>query len=226
MQPPLLAIDCSFGGYSLALHLPGRSPLVRTAAEHPTTSIIAAIDELLGQARLDLRALAGIACGVGPGLFSGIRASVATAAGIAYVHGLEVGCVPTPLAVAAAASKARSILVAQPAHRGHCYLAGYRNDNGWSETLAPSLHALARLPALDPSARLCLHASLEAGRFAAFAGGRENFVGSELAPSVGKLALQETGGPVRVAKALDVRPHYVRDKVALTKQERGAGMKL
>ena len=48
------------------------------------------IRELLAEAGLDMRALAGIACGRGPGTFTGTRVAVATMQGIAVALGARV----------------------------------------------------------------------------------------------------------------------------------------
>ena len=227
MSPPILAIDCSFGGYSLALFTAADSPpLACHSRSHPTESIIADIDMLLTKAQLRVEELGALACGIGPGLFSGIRASVATATGIAFVHDLPVYCVPTPLAVAHA-NEATQTFVAHPAHIGYCYLSAYEKNGAWQEKLAPTLYSLDQPLAIEESWPLCLHEKLRNQVDKLKIGNQPHFFdGAKLAANVGELSLAYDEPIVMRRNAMDAKPLYVRNKVALTKQERIDGVRL
>lgn len=223
----ILAIDCSFGGHSVALLRKGRrAPATRHAPRvHASAGIIDSIDEVLSQSGVRAADLEAIACGIGPGNFSGIRSACGVAQGLSLVHGTGVAQVPTTLALAHASGCGKAI-VAYPAHRGHCYLAAYDGKAGrLRERLAPSLWPLDGLPRLAGDWEVCArkmpgNRDLLAGCAKGKASVRTAWRGS-LAPAIAELglAMKEAG---RLAAASEVRPLYVRNKVALTIEERKA----
>lgn len=79
--------------------------------------------------------LDAIACGVGPGSFTGIRIGVATAATLAYAAGLPVVAVGSLHGIAANAPTPR-VLVALDARRGQVFCA--RFPEGAYEVLPPA----------------------------------------------------------------------------------------
>ncbi len=88
-------------------------------------------EQLLEEARLAPTDLDGVACGVGPGSFTGIRVAVATAATLAYAADLPVVDVGSLHGIAAnAASDAPHVLVALDARRGNVFCAWFERTDG------------------------------------------------------------------------------------------------
>jgi tRNA threonylcarbamoyladenosine biosynthesis protein TsaB len=89
--PRILAIDVSGPGGGAALLGPSGllvdlvPPAVRRGRD-----LVPAVRRLLALARMEARELDLVACGVGPGSFTGIRIGIATAAGLAYAAGRPV----------------------------------------------------------------------------------------------------------------------------------------
>lgn len=82
----------------------------------------------LGRAGIEARALAAVACGRGPGTFTGTRVAVATAKGLAYGLGRPVVPVSTLAAVAASLGprQSGSVLAVVDARRGEVYGGRFR----------------------------------------------------------------------------------------------------
>jgi tRNA threonylcarbamoyladenosine biosynthesis protein TsaB len=87
----ILAIDTTTEACSAALRI-GEEVLARS--EEPgrghADRILDMVDEILAEAGTALSALDGIAAGIGPGAFTGVRISVATAQGLAFGAALPV----------------------------------------------------------------------------------------------------------------------------------------
>lgn len=77
-------------------------------------------------AGIEARALAAVACGRGPGTFTGTRVAVATAKGLAYGLGRPVVPVSTLAAVAASSGHAGTVLAVVDARRGEVYGGRFR----------------------------------------------------------------------------------------------------
>src|SRR5256885_15670918 len=75
------------------------------------------VDALLRQAGLHTRDLEGLAVGVGPGSFTGVRIGLSTARGVALALGIPVASVSTLDALAAGAPRAAPVL-ATPLREG------------------------------------------------------------------------------------------------------------
>jgi len=69
--------------------------------------VLPAIDRMLQDAGIPLEALGGLAVGIGPGSFTGLRIGLSTAKGLAYATGLPVAAVPTLEAMAWVLPEAR-----------------------------------------------------------------------------------------------------------------------
>lgn len=91
--------------------------------------LLRAIEEVLARAGLAVSAIAAVACGRGPGSYTGVRIAVATAKGLA--HGLRVPLVGfgTSDAVAHRIERAGLIGVATDAMRGEVYPALFRRES-------------------------------------------------------------------------------------------------
>src|SRR3954469_21692554 len=145
----LLAIETSTEFCSLAL---GRGGEVRSAhfnaGQRHAELILGSIERLLADAGLKLSDLDGIAYGMGPGAFTGLRIACGVTQGLALARGLPVVGVGTLEALAEEfASKQggnggiRKIIACLDARMGEVYHAAYRrsgpdSDPGAWETIS------------------------------------------------------------------------------------------
>lgn len=190
--------------------------------------ILGMVDAVLEEAGMSLSMLDGIAASIGPGAFTGVRISVAVAQGLAFGAGLPVVAVTTLEALASrilnrgaagalacldarmgevywgcfAANAERGLIAAGAARVGPPASVGLPATgvyHGIGRGFA-AYPALAALPGLqvDPSDRQALPDAREFARLGAL-----------------RLGLGEGLDPA------DLRPLYLRDKVALTEAERG-----
>jgi tRNA threonylcarbamoyladenosine biosynthesis protein TsaB len=90
---PLLAIETSTATARVAVVAAGGDGVLaareKTAARH-SSNLLGLVDETLGSAGLRLRDLGAIACGAGPGSFTGLRVGLAVAKGLALPTGLPL----------------------------------------------------------------------------------------------------------------------------------------
>jgi tRNA threonylcarbamoyladenosine biosynthesis protein TsaB len=93
--------------------------------------LVPAVRWVLEQAEVDPGALAGVAVGTGPGLFTGLRVGVATAKALAQAWGLPMVAVPSLDLIAFAHRHAhRAICPVIDARRGEVFTALYRHVPG------------------------------------------------------------------------------------------------
>src|SRR2546426_3105772 len=96
-----------------------------------------AIRYIAGQAGIEMRSLAGVAVGIGPGLFTGMRVGVATAKSIAQA--LRIPIIGTPsldLLAYGVRHSPRLICTAVDARRGEVFTAFYRQVPGGVQRLS------------------------------------------------------------------------------------------
>lgn len=197
-----------------------------------SAALLPALMGLLEEAGLKLAQLDAVGFGRGPGAFTGVRTACAVAQGLAFGAGKPVLALDTLMAVAEDACRqgaSDDLWVAVDARMGECYAAHYRRvDSAWHAVEAPALHAPAELAARVmavagelPQAEVA-GTSLDAHRahWEALAAARW----PQAAPRAAALlalarAAWARGEALDAAQAL---PLYVRDKVALTTEERSA----
>jgi len=230
MDPCLLALDSSTDALALALHTPqGRWQLNEPGGAAASARIVPAVRELLQQAGVGLAALDAIAFGAGPGAFTGLRTACAVAQGLAFGAGKPVLPLDSLQIVAedawgTAPAAAGLHWVAVDARMDEAYAAAYNRttDGGWSAAVAPALYTL---PALAEAWQQHPPAAIAGNALAVFRG-RLPSTGASCVPelsdrasALGRLARQawRRGGAIDPALAL---PLYLRDKVALTTEER------
>jgi len=145
--PPLLALDTSTPTARVALLSPDGACLQageKTAARH-SANLLGLCDEVLRAAAVRVADLGAIACGAGPGSFTGLRVGLAVAKGLALPSSLPLVLVSSLQALArdlAASAPAASLLVpCIDAGKGQVYAHVYsaagepRGDDDW--VLAP-----------------------------------------------------------------------------------------
>ena len=223
----LLVLDTSTEFCSAALWLDGEVRARRVlAGQQHSSLLLPMVDELLRESALSLRQLDGIAYGAGPGSFTGLRIACAVTQGLAFGAGLPVVGIST-LESIAEQTGADKVLTVLDARMAEVYWAAYqREPTGWRCVIEPAL-ALpesVRVPdgdgwvgagngfvALGDVLRPCL-----ASRLAR--------IDDALMPDAAAMAplaaaAFERGEGMDAALAA---PIYLRDKVALTVDERRA----
>lgn len=138
----LLAIDTSTEFCSAALWLDGavRAQRVHAGQLH-SALLLTMVDTLLKEAGLGLRELDGIAYGAGPGSFTGLRIACAVTQGLALGTDLPVFGVST-LASLAQQTEAGRVLTVLDARMAEVYWAAYeRTPTGWMCVTEPMLSA-------------------------------------------------------------------------------------
>lgn len=223
----LLVLDTSTEWCSAALWLDGRIQARRVlAGQRHSSLLLPMVDELLREAAISLHQLDGIGYGSGPGSFTGLRIACAVTQGLAFGAGLPVVGIST-LESIAEQTGANKVLTVLDARMAEVYWAAYERDGtGW-RTLTPPQLALPESVVLP-----------EAGDWV---GAGNGFValGDVLRPrlSAQLMRIDDTLMPDAAAMAplvarafargegLDAAlaaPVYLRDKVALTVDERRA----
>ena len=221
----LLAIDTSTEYCSAALWLDGAVyPRRIHAGQLHSALLLPMIDELLQEADLTLRQLNGIAYGVGPGSFTGLRIACAVTQGLAFGADLPVLGVST-LASIAQQTDAERVLTVLDARMAEVYWAAYeRTGPDW---------ACVSEPVLSASEWVCMPDDREwigAGNgFAALEvillsrlQSQLQSIRADVMPDAAAIAILAAPAFARgegIDAALAI-PLYLRDKVAMTTDER------
>jgi tRNA threonylcarbamoyladenosine biosynthesis protein TsaB len=100
------------------------------AADQASVRLMPRIAGVLAGAGIEARTLAAVACGRGPGTFTGSRVAVASAMGLAYGLGRPVVPVSTLAALAASAGHEGTVLAVLDARRGEVYGGCWRCGGG------------------------------------------------------------------------------------------------
>ena len=226
----ILALDAATEACSVALLANGGiiSRTIGSGKGH-AVKILSLAEELMAEAQVSLSMLDGVAASIGPGAFTGVRISVAVAQGLAFGADLKVVAVTTleALALQVLEDPDRRALACLDARMGEVYWGCFAWDAArgviqsgplrvgppGSVSLDPSgqywgvgrgfsaYPELARLPGV----------TTDAARSAALPNARE----------IARLgALRLAAG--EALDAADLKPLYLRDKVAFTEAERAA----
>lgn len=223
----LLVIDTSTEWCSAALWLDGRILARRVlAGQQHSSLLLPMVDELLRESATSLRQLDGIGYGAGPGSFTGLRIACAVTQGLALGADLPVVGVST-LESIAEQTGAANVLAVLDARMAEVYWAAYQRDNaGWRCVTEPAL-------ALPES--VCVPAGndwMGAGNgFAALGEVLRPRLAAHLTRIDDSLMPDAAAMAVLAAQAFErgegmdaalAAPIYLRDKVALTIDERRA----
>jgi tRNA threonylcarbamoyladenosine biosynthesis protein TsaB len=223
----ILAIDTATELCGVAL-LHGNREIARTenVGQKHSDRVLPLVDAILAEAGLRMSEIDAFAFGAGPGSFTGLRIACGVVQGLAYACGRPVVAVGNLRALAANAfvsrPRAPSALAAIDARMHEAYCGVYRNDEEVSEVRAPAIEAPAALPEIVRESGIALVAGDALTVFADVWTG----LAVDRCPSaragaaeIARLAQIDflRGRAVRAAEAM---PVYVRDRVALTIDER------
>jgi tRNA threonylcarbamoyladenosine biosynthesis protein TsaB len=227
----LLAFDTSTEFLSIALQVDGR--LWSFNAEAGATAsqrILPEIERLLEQASIKLTDLDGIAFGAGPGAFTGVRIACGVAQGLAFGANLPVVAINTLMAVAEASGE-QQVIVCQDARMGEIYFAAYAlNDAIW-QTISPAIVCKPELaPVLDGDGWVGAGsgwAAYEPMLQSKYASQLKAILPQVTPTAQAVLALAKPLFEAGLTQAAhEVAPIYIRNRVALTTQERTQGLRL
>jgi tRNA threonylcarbamoyladenosine biosynthesis protein TsaB len=232
----LLALDTATEACSVAL-LTERgliSDTVEIGRGH-AQEILGMVDRILAEGGTTLASLSGIAAGIGPGSFTGVRVSVAVAQGLAFGAGLPVVPVTSleALAIEAIDVGAQRVLACLDARMGEVYWACFAAEvSGMLSAVGPSMvgpPTAVALPSGGASSAARQYRGVGRG-FAAYPalcalpGLIVESGASSALPQARAIARL---GAARLAAGAGIdaeflEPLYLRDKVAMTEAERGA----
>jgi tRNA threonylcarbamoyladenosine biosynthesis protein TsaB len=222
----LLAIETSTELCSVAL-LRDEALFVEEAmaGNRHTEMAVPMIRRVLARAHLQPAQMDAFAFGQGPGSFTGIRIACGIVQGLAFACARPVVAVPSLLALAEQSNE-RRVLAALDARMNEAYLAAYaRNGDDWDEVLAPRLADAASVPPLPGRQWAATGSGFERLDWLreAYRDSVQMRFGGDLprAGAVARLAARRFARGAAVA-AEDAAPLYLRDKVALTSEERRA----
>ena len=228
-SPTLIALETSTELASVALWHRGQViSRESSGAQTHSMNVPGLIQSLLKEAGLTLAQCGAIAFGCGPGSFTGVRTACGLAQGLAFGAQLPVVPVVTLLAMAERArveGAGNEVLAVLDARMGEVYWAQYRYDAGeqsWQIVTEPRLSGAASVAQQEKPA-ICGNGLI------AYANDMSHL--SDLihrpdvmphAIDVGRLALSAIASG-NTLPARDAQPLYLRNKVALTTQERLTG---
>ena len=230
---PILALDTATESVSAAV-LASHGLFLKTENERNKHSerLLPLADAVLKEAGVELEAVSAIAFGAGPGAFTGLRVACGVAQGLAWALDKPVVCVSN-LAATASAARNRGIygrvLVALDARMGECYVGVYDcSDRGIAEVAGATLEDPEQVYRLVQQYEV---KTLVGSAFEAYADkiGRIDLpVYARVVADAASIAhvafeMNERGETTMPALAA---PLYVRNRVALTIEQRRNGEKL
>ncbi|AMO99829.1 tRNA threonylcarbamoyl adenosine modification protein YeaZ [Collimonas arenae] len=227
----ILAIETSTELASAAILRDGQM-IIRetTGVQTHSQSILPMVQSLLAEAGIGLAQCDGLAFGVGPGSFTGVRTACGIVQGLAFGADLPVLPVVTLEAMAQACRDLNGtgeVLAILDARMGEVYWAQYRFDGAaWKEIVAPTLSSPAQvMPLAGGSSPLQACGNGLSAYASAFAAASFAATGlPAIMPHARQIAL--LGGVAlaqgRGLSAVEAQPLYLRNKVALTTAERAA----
>jgi tRNA threonylcarbamoyladenosine biosynthesis protein TsaB len=213
------AFETSTEWCSVALWLDGELRAAEQRAGHRHGELaLPMLESLLAGARLAMAGLEAVAFGAGPGSFTGLRIACGIAQGIAFARGLPV-CGISSLEAMADELGAPRVVACLDARMGEVYYAALEKTQAgrWREVVPAQCVAPARAP--RPPGEGWVGCG---NGFAAYGDLGLAAVYPEVHPgaaAVARLAAPRlaAGEGVDAARAA---PVYLRDKVALTREER------
>jgi tRNA threonylcarbamoyladenosine biosynthesis protein TsaB len=222
----LLAIETSTELCSVALLRDDELFVEEAVAENRHSEMLMPmVRRVLERSRLTAKQMHAFAFGQGPGSFTGIRIACGVIQGLAFGADRPVVPVPSLLALAEQANASR-VVAALDARMGEAYVAAYaRNGDDWDAIVAPRLVDASGLPPLPGPRWVATGSGFERHAWLreAWSEAIDLRLGNDLprAGAIARIAARRyaKGGAVSAEQAA---PLYLRDKVALTMQERQA----
>ncbi len=194
------------------------------AGQKHSEILLARVDSLLAEAGCRLQDLDGIAFGAGPGSFTGVRIAASVAQGLAFGLSIPVMPVSTLEALAEASGHDR-VACALDARLDEVYFAAYqRQGENWLAIVGPCLSAIGELALLPGSDWMGMGSGFailesELARHLRLAKtDAAKYPEAEAVALLGARMLASGQG----RDAVDAQPIYLRNKVAMTTQERHA----
>ena len=221
----ILALETSTEYCSVALWQDGAvTEHCELVGQKHSERLIAMLDDLLQAAGYKLQAMDGIAFGMGPGSFTGVRIACGVTQGLAFGASLPVAGICTLQALAEASGQAR-VIAALDARMGEIYHAAYeKQGDDWIALSEPCLCNPQDAPKVSgddwfgAGSGFAAHDAALQARYAAQLQGADGAAVPQAAAIAALGAAQfAQGGGVDAAEAL---PLYLRDKVALKTSER------
>jgi tRNA threonylcarbamoyladenosine biosynthesis protein TsaB len=226
----VLALDAATEACSVALLADG-ALISRTieSGKSNAVKILRMAEEVMAEAQVSLSLLDGIAVSIGPGAFTGVRISVAVAQGLAFGADLKVVPVTTleALALQVLDGPANRALACLDARMGEVYWGCFAWDAGCGVVQSGALH-------VGPPSSVSLDLD---GRYVGVGRGFSAYPDLGTLPGVTTDSVRSTAlpnareiarlGALRLQAggaldAADLKPLYLRDKVAFTEAERAA----
>lgn len=229
-MPTILAIETSTELASVSLLRAGVT-LTREShgAQTHSMTVLGLVQELIAEAGITLSACDAIAFGSGPGSFTGARTACGLTQGMAFGANLPVIPVVTLLAMAEAARMqvdAQQVIPVLDARMAEVYSAEYAFDdalaNEWKIISAPTLCAASAVE-MKTTAIVC------GNGLTSYASDFEHFDSNQCYPAIMPHAREIARLAARAwlrgeyCHPRDASPLYLRNKVALTTNERLAG---
>lgn len=156
----LLALDTSTLWLSLALVARSGRCVEQVAIGPPSRQsdvLPSAIAELLSRHGLDVAALDGFVCGLGPGSFTGLRIGLSTLKGLAYAVEKPLVGASSLMAIALEAPEGGELFTSAVVKKGELYLGRFLRRGDQVEALAPetslTVQAFAQALIASPNAR-------------------------------------------------------------------------
>lgn len=230
-MPKILSIDTASTSVSVALITDNAlQECSNEEANKHTECIIGLIDQILNENHCTLSDLDAIAFGAGPGAFTGLRVACGIAQGLSWARNLPVVCVSNLEAAAIRTGVNGRFLVAMDARMHECYVGVYDiTDNAVRELLAPQL---AKPDEVAQLIRDHAVTHLAGSGFRAYSDeitidGQATLVHTDVATAcdIARRAVSLFHEGKTTTSAL-AAPLYVRNRVALTIDQRAAGQRL
>jgi len=220
----LLAVETSTELCSVALLRDGELFVEEALAENRHSEmLVPMVRKALDRARLGAADMDAFAFGQGPGSFTGIRIACGLVQGMAFASHRPVVPVPSLLALAQQSNESR-VVAAVDARMGEAYLAAYaRNGEDWDEVVAPRLVEAGAAPPLPGRSWTATGSGFDAHAWLRDA--YRDALAMRVEGDVPRAAAVARIASRRIARGAGVSaeraaPLYLRDKVALTSEER------
>ncbi|MGB7814907.1 MAG: tRNA (adenosine(37)-N6)-threonylcarbamoyltransferase complex dimerization subunit type 1 TsaB [Methylotenera sp.] len=227
----LLSLDTSTEFLSLALQVGDKSfSHYQNVGQTASQLILPQIQALLDSANIILNDLNGIAFGAGPGSFTGVRIACGVAQGLGFGANLPVAGINTLMALAEASGKDK-VIACLDARMGEIYHAAFEKINGeWVERSTTKVCKPEAAPVLESGEWVgagsgwAVYGEVLSKIYA------KNL--SQILPNITPTAeaILQLALPTFAAgsahPASEAAPIYIRNRIALTSQEREQGQRL